>query len=191
MHPLCDEFKTGVCEWCGHEGAVYADNSHCEDCDGDIIHCSICKQDQHIDSTCRHVFRDESLEWTGSGGYSPSDEVKKSFIRLIASMPEGFAPDLRQAIAAEKFHTWIVAPMLGPGGFLSLYGTDNSREWGEQILVFGESDHAELYADGYHWLVSLYNEMTPDANRITIGWIDEFVNSAAVVPFTKTDGAGA
>jgi len=188
MHPIVDELKDGTCVWCGHVGAVYSDSSLCEDCDGDMIHCAICNENQHVESSCRHVFRDANFEWTGSGGYPPSDDVKKSFIRLIVSMPEGFVPDLRQAIATEKFHTWLVAPIIGPGGFLSLHGTVNNCVWGEQLLTLGESDQAEIYTDGYQWLASLYNDITPEANRITIGWIDEFVNSSAVVPFTKTDG---
>jgi hypothetical protein len=50
------EWKKGTCRWCDKKGEVYRNNGLCDDCDSRVIHCTICKQDQHEDSHCRHVF---------------------------------------------------------------------------------------------------------------------------------------
>lgn len=175
------EFKEGECEWCGYEGLVFSDNSRCQDCDGDFINCSICKEEQHRDRLCRHVFRDQSFEWTGSGGYSPSNDVRESFLALLSAMPEGFSSDLKTAIQSGKFHTWRVSPLIGSGGSLSLYGMpkrdgrDMVNKWGEDIIRLGEADYeTEKLSDGFLWLVSLFDRDTQKANRLTISWINQW-----------------
>ena len=122
---------------------------------------------------CRHVFRDADYEWTGSGANPPSDTVKAAFLRLLQAMPVGFAAELHEAVKARRFHTWFVAPMIGGGGVLTLYGV-REHQYGEAMLTVGEADDAELYADGYRWLASLYDDQTPDASEITLRWLDEW-----------------
>lgn len=174
------EYKMGECEWCGNEGTVFVDNNRCEDCDGDFVQCSICKEEQHIDSLCRHVFRDAGFEWAGSGAHQPSDDVKTSFFELLSAMPEAFAPDLQIAIRSGLFHTWMVAPLIGGGGSLSLYGMPKRGDrimvivWGDDLIRIGEADETDKLADGFCWLVSLYNLDTQKANRLTISWINQW-----------------
>lgn len=172
------EFKRGTCSWCGDKGVVFRDNGRCEECDSNIFHCGVCNEDNHRDDLCRHIFQDSSLEWNGAGtGWDPSDEVKDSFMKLIGLMPSGFAADLRAAIMSGKFHTWVVAPMIGGGGTLTLYGTMNyGCRWGTDMIEIGESDYAEETADGYRWLVSLYDDKTPKANQITLAWLDAWID---------------
>lgn len=180
-----NEYKDGECEWCGNRGAIFVDNSRCERCDGDIFHCSICKEDQHIDNLCRHVFRDNNLEWAGSGVGVPDENVKGAFFKLLAFMPAGFAGELRKAIRSGRFHTWCVAPLIGGGGCLSLYGMPDRdgksmvNKWGDALMVIGEGENAEESADGYRWLASLYEKKTREANRTTIAWIDEWTSKRA------------
>lgn len=175
-----DEFITGCCEWCGDEGEIYRDNHLCERCDNDTVHCSICDELQHRDDTCRHLFEDENFEWCGSGTGHATDSVKASFFALLQAMPATFSQDLRAAIDSSKFHTWLIAPMIGGGGVLQFYGMpcEASFKWGEALITLGEGDNAEDYADGYHWLASLFDDKTPEANAQTIQWIDEHVAKA-------------
>ena len=192
------EFITGECRWCEETGYVYRDSGFCEDCDNNIIHCGICKEDQHVDDLCRHVFRDANYEWAGSGIGDPYDDtIKIALFTLFDRMPNGFPIDLRTAIGSRKFHTWIVAPMIGGGGSMWLYGMPKrdgrymERFWGEALVDLGETE-AERDDDdrpidvAYHWLASLYNDQTLDANALTIRWIDEWTARRALKG--KTDG---
>lgn len=174
------EYKKGTCTWCRDVGTVYADNNRCEDCDREVFRCTVCDQEYHRDDKCRHIFQDADYEWTGAGGYIPSDTVKDSFFDLLTAMPDGFADALNQAIQSKKFHTWFVAPLIGGGAILTLYGMPDHRErsWGDYLCkVLGE-DAEEIIQDGYRWLVSLCDDRTPTANRLTIGWISEWTRRA-------------
>lgn len=174
------EFINGTCRWCGDETTIYRDNRLCENCDSNVIRCSICKTDVHIDDRCRHVYRDQNYKWRGSGAYI-DDDVKPSLFLLFDLMPEGFAADLRKAIKSGRFHTWLIAPLIGGGGILQMNGMpdrDGKRmmhAWGDAMIEIGEGDHAEETADGYRWLASLYDRKTRKANGATVGWIDEWL----------------
>jgi hypothetical protein len=170
------EFKTGTCDWCRNDGEVYTDNDLCEQCDSDIVHCSVCDQDQHYDDPCRHVFRDEDYEWSGSGVGAPSEVVKKSFFVFLDCMPPAFGPALSAAIKTGRFHTWMTAPLIGGGGHITFHGMrrdDDTWAWSDALFDVGEGERAEAARDGYRWTVSLYDAETPKANTITLDWISE------------------
>lgn len=173
-----DDIKNGVCEWCGSEGDVYTDNDRCEQCDSDIVHCLICDQDQHRDDLCRHVSQDINYEWFGAGvGPEPTPAARRSFMALLNRLPKAFSKDLRKAIRAQKFHTWMVAPLIGGGGHLTLYGMLSS-DWGGRLVALGESDEVEALHDGYRWLASLYDDRTPEANATTLAMIRERLSAS-------------
>lgn len=180
-----DDRKRGTCRWCGNKTQIYINNKLCEGCDSNVIHCSICDDDYDDSDHCRHVFQDQNFEWSGSGAWSNND-VKASFLQLLEKMPAGFAVDLKKAIRSKRFHTWLIAPLIGSGGLLELHGMPNRdgkfmpHAWGDHLLKIGQGDDAEETADGYHWLASLYNDKTPGANQTTIKWINEFLRKAAV-----------
>lgn len=175
----------GTCDRCGYEGAIFADNKFCEDCDSNTITCSICNTLQSSSGHCRHVFRNEDFEWCGSGAYS-GPSLKEPLFNLFALMPSGFVQDLRQAISSGEFYTWLMAPLIGGGGLLELHGMPQRDGlprsplfyWGDKLLEIGEGEDAEETADGYHWLVSLYKDDTSEANQQTIAWIDEYIARA-------------
>lgn len=173
-----DDTKIGTCRWCGDAKVqIYKDNRYCEECDNDIFRCSICKEDQHVHDLCRHVFQNDSLEWRGSGAYI-DDDLKEPLFRLFDLMPPTFAADLKAAIRSKRFHTWLVAPMVGWGGTLELKGFSDlgaAYSYGDQILEIGQRDDAEETAEAYHWLASLFDDKTLKANRATIRWIDEYL----------------
>jgi len=172
---MTDEFKPGPCRWCDSEGDVFVDNGLCEDCDRDVIRCEICGEEQHYQDSCRHVFTDEHLEWCGSGVGYATDAVKAAFLLLVSRMPGGFADHLRVAIEARSFHSWMVAPLIGGGGILTLHGMPNDvgRKYGDAMIALGEGDDAEAMHDGYMWLASLYDDQTDEACRLTLMWLDE------------------
>lgn len=175
------EFVTGTCGYCGNTGvAIFRDNRLCEECDSAVIHCNICKADQHENDHCRHVFWARNFEWRGAG-VGVDDDVKPALLRLLDLMPKGFAADLQVAIRSRRFHTWLVAPLIGGGGSLELTGMPDRDgksmlfAWGDAMTEIGEGEHAEETADGYHWLASLFNGKTLKANRATVSWIGEWL----------------
>lgn len=173
----CAGMREGTCRYCSTKTLVYRDNRLCEDCDSRTIYCAVCRRREHEDNPCRHVFKNEHCEWHGAG-YDPIDpEMERPFHRLLSSMGEDFARELKDAIKSRRFHTWLVAPMIGGGGMLELHGFSSwhrGREYGDRLLDLGERERDEL-ADGYHWLASLYNGNTTKANRTTIAWIDRWL----------------
>ncbi|MCF8533845.1 MAG: hypothetical protein K9G48_12635, partial [Reyranella sp.] len=165
------ETLPGTCDHCGtHDIEVYRDTLRCEECDGQFVWCSICKRDEHEDDHCRHVFQTADLEWRGAG-IGINEAVRPSLFRLLDLMPDGFAADLSTAIKSRRFHTWMIAPLIGGGGMLELNGMPERDgksmlfEWGYALIKIGEGDHAEETAEGYRWLVSLYDGKTLKANR--------------------------
>lgn len=167
------DYRIGKCRWCEEHTDIY--RGLCDDCSSHTVYCRICRRRVGDDSRCRHVFQDKWFEWSGSGtGWEPTRSVKSAFFDLLTLMPGGFAADLRAAIKGGKFHTWMVAPMIGGGGHLSLYGMPIDKEYGDDIIALGERADAERVGDGYHWIASLYERDTAKANRLTIVWIDEW-----------------
>ena len=169
------DYKLGTCKWCETRGEVFKDNLLCETCDSDTVYCNICKCRVSYDDRCRHVFQDNYCEWHGSGIDACDECMFVPFKRFLAALGEDFARDLKSAIQSKKFHTWIVAPMIGGGGILSLYGMPCRDDWGDRIIALGTGVKAKELSDGYHWLASLYNDKTLEANRTTIFWIDQWL----------------
>ena len=168
-----------TCRQCGDESQTLYDGL-CEDCDSDVCRCSICDDEQWPDNHCRHVFRGEDFEWRGSGVWL-DPMLKGPFLCLLNRMPQGFPRALRKAILSQRFHTWLIAPLIGAGALLELHGMPDRKgqsmlfKWGESLIEIGRGPHAEETADGYHWLASLYDEKTPEANQLTVEWIDEYL----------------
>lgn len=167
------DHKLGTCKWCGEKGDVFLDNLRCDDCDSNVYRCSICRCDYHYENACRHIFQDQYFEWRGAGVQPDDKEMMLPFHRLLSAMGENFARDLKEAIRSGQFYTWMVAPMIGGGGNLSLYGMPHG--YGDKLIKLGESDRAIKFSDGYHWLASLYKKNTIAANRTTISWIDQWL----------------
>lgn len=173
-----DIYKSGRCRWCRTEGEVYRDNMLCDTCDSDTVYCNVCRERQHYESKCRHVFQREGwAEWCGAGVNPADQDLMVPFHRLLSAMGEDFARDLKSAIKSGKFHTWLVAPMIGSGGILTLYGMpfEVRRGYGDRLIELGGSTRADELHDGYRWLVSLYDRSTLNANRSTIEWIDRWL----------------
>lgn len=177
MSAAVSDYKLGTCKWCDTKGEVFRDNRLCDDCDSHTIFCNVCRCRQGDDSKCRHVFQDDGFEWRGAGVNPIDEEMRIPLHRLLSAMGEEFVRELRTAIRSGEFHTWMVAPMIGGGGSLTLYGMpiDRRWEWGDALIRLGQGDRAEDLSDGYHWLVSLYNRNTTKANRTTLAWIDRWL----------------
>lgn len=195
-----------VCRRCGDRPSVRGYHGLCDNCDSEVIICSVCREEQWTDDgLCRHVFRDSNYEWQGSGNCfveQPSEHVRESLFKLFELMPDGFAADLKTAIHSKKFHTFLIAPLIGSGGLLELHGMparDGIRflfGWGDYLLEIGSGGedeqsykNAEESADGYSWLASLYDGKTPDANAITVAWIDQYLSRKP--QFKSTEKAAA
>lgn len=177
--------REGICKECQREGLVYTDNNRCDTCDNDYRYCGICKTEQFRDDHCRHIFEDQYFEWMGSG-IDCDQRLKKPLFRLFDLMPPTFAADLKTAIKSRRFHTWMIAPMIGGGGILEMHGMPDRDgksmylTYGDNMLDIGQGEFAEETADGYRWLASLYDNKTLKANKLTISWIDEWTNKQEV-----------
>ncbi len=165
----------GKCRWCDDLTDIFRDNRLCEYCDGNVIRCTVCRNEQHLYNHCRHVFQDESFQWRGAGCDAHGGVMMKPFHRFLSAMGEDFARDLKVAIKSGKFYTWIVAPMIGGGGHMTLYGMAGRNEWGNKIIDLGESDRAVNLHEGYCWLSSLHTTKTKIANKTTLKWIDRWL----------------
>jgi len=177
----------GTCEWCHDENVpVYEDSKRCEDCDYRFHYCSICKEDQFEDDCCRHIFQSDN-GWAGSGGdqEETNRSVKAAFLVFLSGMPASFPMDLKLAIQSGKFYTFTIGSLLGTDG-VELNGLPyeglltNCFKYSHDILELGDSDIAEQSADGWYWLTSLYENETPEANALTIQWIDEFISKGEI-----------
>ena len=177
----------GTCEWCHDENVpVYIDSKRCEDCDYRFTFCSICKEEQFEDDHCRHIFLSDN-GWAGSGGDQEETKrcVKVSFLVFLSGMPRGFAEELKGAIQSGQFSTFTYGSLLGTdevqlNGFPYEGLLPNSFKYSSDILKLGDSDIAEQSADGWYWLVSLFENETPEANALTIQWIDEFISKGEI-----------
>lgn len=180
---MSDKYMDGVCDWCNEKTALYEDNKRCEECDSNVVECSVCRCEEDLSNYghCRHVFRDSNWEPNGSGiPWGDRETIKESFLKLCSLMPKDFELYLHQAIRAGDFSTFLVAPLIGDGGILDLGGMPDrwrhrDSEWlpdyGLEMLKIGQGDDAEECADGYRWLVSLYRDKTPEANATTLRWL--------------------
>lgn len=177
MIEALSDMRNGTCKWCRTKNTlVFRDNRLCEDCESRTIYCSICRARCSEDSKCRHVFYADYCCWSGAGVYPNGDpDMKRPVHRLLSALGEDFARDLIAAISSGKFHTWFVAPMIGGGGIITLYGMPPEKDWGEAICDMQERANAETLVNGYKWLVSLYDRDTLRANRATVGWIEEWL----------------
>jgi hypothetical protein len=173
--------KIGTCSWCHKENVlIYKDSERCENCDDRFTYCEICNEDQFEDDLCRHIFWSENYGWSGSGSSNADhDSIKSSLLKLLRFMPSGFAEDLKKAIQSKEFRTFTIGSMLGID-CVELYGMHPSLKYSHELLDLGSSDNAEETADGYGWLVTLCEDDTPEANVLTITWIDEFLKEPLV-----------
>ena len=187
LEPAEEECRVGKCSFCGDicndllpaEGGL-----RCAECDSEYEYCGICKEEQHCDDHCRHIFTSQWGGLLGSGTYMSDndlDYVRKVLVDLLDLMPQGFAQSLRVAIASGRFFTWATMPIIGGGGMLELNGMPNRHGryavswWGDFLMEIGQGDDAEEAADAYLWLASLYKNATVKANNITMRWLDQYI----------------
>lgn len=141
----------------------------CRGIESDAVHCGVCRDWLPEDDACRHVFWCDG-EWAGSGIGPPDDGVRASLFKLLDALSAEFSADLRKAILSGRFHTWLVAPLIGSGGDLTMHGMP--YKWGSALMKLEGAEDAEDYAQAYRWLASLYDNETKAANRATIAIID-------------------
>lgn len=176
------EFKCGECERCGYKGSIFPDNNLCDDCDGMVVRCEICNEDQDAENgKCRHVFKDEGWDWNGCGvTWGQWENCRDSFLRLCELMPAGFPLALFRAIKTGRFSTFFIAPLIGGGARIELRGFEPrwfhhksvalEPDYGRAMGEIGEGEHAEECADGWRWLQSLWQNDSPKANATTLRW---------------------
>lgn len=183
----------------------HKDAKLCEDCQGRYLWCSVCLVHQHEDGGCRHVFYDDDYQEAGAGGYEQDFEAGvHAFLRWLRSLPDGdlwglrgvSAPTetdiihlVRRTISEGRFSTFLSGPMMGcptvqlmewrkqPSG--EAFGGSLVYAYGESLAEFEAADGDESKTgsamDGFHWLQSLFCGDAPEANALTVRWIDSFL----------------
>lgn len=197
MDPEDERCKVGVCPYCGEVRddllKTHAGDLRCSECDNNHHWCSICKEELGEYDDCRHTFYDHwhcSCEWLGSGSWNVHDaywmtRIKRGLFNLLRAVP--FACELRAAIKANNFYMFILDGMIGrpmvevngleePDGsrLFSSFDTDDKIM---QAMEEDCDDDKQYINVAAHWLLSLYKNKTPDANRITVSWIEEWLAS--------------
>lgn len=194
MEPEDERCKIGRCSHCGDIRddllPTEAGDLRCAECDTQFQLCSICEEEQHEDDTCRHLFYDRwhgSCEWLGSGSWRVHDahwmaRIKQGVFHLLSAVP--FARQIRAGILAGEFYLFIISPLIGRPSLEvnGLRQPDGTRlfcsfDVGERVMEAMEADcDDKQYVNiAAHWLLSLYKDQTPEANAITVSWIEEYL----------------
>lgn len=170
------------CECCDKEYPPAEDHGDlldgiCEDCESGYVVCNICKERQDDDDTCRHVFWSEGI-WYGSGSYEDPPEEFKASLSVVLDKTD-LVYELRRAITNGTFYLFFHGSMLGPE-WMDCYA--DGRNYGHRFTDDLAYEQEEAMGDGVGWLTSLYKDETPEANAVTVGWIDEHLAMANGVP---------
>lgn len=186
------------CSECGelkHE--VLGKQRLCEDCEEGKSYCTICDEwvDRAWGGGCRHVGWNDALGCEcGCGADSgiDADDHKKSFGELLKRFSplkddEGnpLVPRLLRQIESNNFWTCWHGPLIGSPPDLGLmhkrqFPTHTSC-WGFRDIRCSEqeawgSEAIDAMQLGMAWLTSLDSE-SAEANKITAGWIREFLST--------------
>lgn len=172
----------------------------CADCEDGKSYCQICDEwkDRAWGGGCRHVgWSDEHGCECGCGtsDIEPKDH-RESFEALLAkfagmtfydykrSATLPLLPELRRLIAKNNFWTYWHGPMIGGPPDLGLrtrvrkdycpiwcdISSSEQEAWGDEAI--------EAMQLGMAWLCSL-DSKTKAANKLTVQWIDEFLERQA------------
>jgi len=193
------------CSECGElKDDVQGRQKICERCEENMRYCKICDEWTHIDSEgCRHVGWDSDIGCdAGCGTWDiDADAHKESFMALLACLErettyiDGFPllPELLKHIDAGTFWTQWRGPMIGAAPDLTFRYCDGRSDWFPTFAEISSEtqeswgniqgptpegspmewslDHLQL---GMTWLTSL-DEQSTEANKITAGWIREWM----------------
>lgn len=180
-----------VCQDCGCTDDDVIDGL-CESCEEKYdMHCWICKEWYRVSdfNACRHVFLNESCEAAGAGSdYNYANEAcKESFFAVLKKTR--LAHELRNALVSKRYWLQFYGSIFGHDGLhCKLDGVD----YGDRFTLNLTEKERETLSDGVLWLMSLWSGVhiytsapnwpegaTPDADNMTIEWIDEYLEMTA------------
>jgi hypothetical protein len=171
----------GVCEDCGEPSDDLLDG-RCEDCDSHYVWCDICKEQNHEDDLCRHVYWSEF--WSDYAGAGCTERVTDDYARepirrLLDACGSRFASWLYRALCFDRLCLGFWGPMLGSltvenrhvDKDFTFSSTDIFRDYEvdtDNWQIGGPEEEAVM------WLTSLW----PDVDRPrwdTVRWIREWM----------------
>jgi len=180
------------CSECGElKEEVLGRQRLCEKCEQDKTYCRICDE-WSTDPDCRHVgWSDEHGCCCGCGTWDiDAKDHKESFLVLLDKFspltcgydePKPLLPELLKLIEKNRFWTQWHGPLIGGYPDLALRYSVRGRDYCPELrdiraseqLAWGEEAIEEMQL-GMAWLTSL-DSKTKEANKITAGWIREFL----------------
>jgi hypothetical protein len=180
----CDcETDAEPSSYCGKEVVV------CDRCDEDYEWCSICQTHKYTNfqSPCRHLFYSDG-EWLGSGSHETDWETcKPGFFAMLELIGVTAVQALKASLGLHKYFHQFSGTIFGYHSITADWFDESGsyRDWGytlNSVMSHNPPADAEGIAIGVQWLVSLYagchgkwEPKTPEADLVTIQWIDEWL----------------
>jgi hypothetical protein len=164
-----------ICVYCGTAVDVHEDSYLCEECEEFHVFCEVCEEYMPDEDALMHRhlwWHEDDGIWLGAGNMRQSLEyVKEIKASLLAvAQDAGMVAPLRQAIQRGEMGYDAIRLVGYNDVFLSLPG-DNIFHLSDRISRLRLEEEEEKYADGILWLISLGNERTPEANKLTLEWL--------------------
>jgi hypothetical protein len=139
--------------------------------EGETVSCSVCKDNFPDDCPCDHLaYLCDGDGWCGVGADRDPDEHKASFAAVLEMM--GLASELRAALSVGNYRFHFYGDMFGVDGLdVHLNGTN----YGDAFDDMFTEEMEEIVQLGVWWLLTLERGVTTEAEKLTIGWIDEWL----------------
>jgi len=157
------------------------ENGLCDDCADHYIYCDVCRDDQHEDDLCRHIYWSEHWGGFAGAGYCEfsHDHHREPMRALLDACGFKFASWLYRALCLDRLCVAFWGPMLGPLWVENRYVDRDFRFRSLDILrdhnVDTDSwDNGGEEAEAIFWLSSLW----PDVEKPrwdTVQWIREWM----------------
>lgn len=142
---------------------------------GDTIYCAICDDRFPVDYPCRHMGYYNG-EWFGCGSIDVEPERHKLSLFYVLEKLR-IAKQLRRAIVIQDYLITEHPAMIGCGDLeIRLRRQDFGRRLEDAIYTPGQFETVvDASTLGMLWLFSLEPKVTIEAEKLTIGWISDYL----------------
>lgn len=167
------------CDHCGELKDDVLDNRLCAECESDYFtYCEVCKEwISRDDGLHRHVF------WTDCGfaGVGSNETDKKHFKEPVQKFLDRLTwpvvAAMRSGISSGEFYLHFMSSILGGYAHISAHGVP--FEFYSFDRQFEQDDLTADESKGLQWLFTIYKFDSLEGNKMTLEWIDEWLDRRA------------